>query len=276
MIAQENTGMILSGHQPPKVVMKQILVPTDFSGYADFAIASAAKLAYKTGGKITLLHVSDHGQIEMNQQEQIKLMEKSGIMDGVDYELVEVEGNHIQEIVNYPADLIIMGSRVVNGVKGFFNSTNTEQVAKQASCPVLTVKHFVDLTALKTIVYPTDMRSEQEEFVPVLKSLQSMYDAEIHLVKVFEDNVVNEKQVEKRLREFAGFYDLKNYTIHCLPGLNEADEIVHYAESIDADIIAMATHERQGMERLIGGFISGGVMKHSRISIFTKVVGHHF
>jgi nucleotide-binding universal stress UspA family protein len=257
--------------------MEDILVPTDFSGYADFAIASAAKLAAKTNAKITLLHVQTEDEsTDMKAQEQIRLMDESGILKDVNYELKSVMGDPIEEIAEYPADIIVMGSRVVKGMKGFMSSTNTEKVAKRAGCPVFTLKHFVDLSKIETIVYPTDMRAEQDVFIPELKMLQKMYGSKIHLVKVYEDSVATEKSVKKRLREFANFHELTDYSIHGLPGMDEAQEIVHYAEEIDADLIAMATHERRGLERLIGGFISGSVLKHSRTSIFTKVVGSQY
>jgi nucleotide-binding universal stress UspA family protein len=37
--------------------MKKILVPTDFSTEADFALDAAAKIAAKTGASIELLHI---------------------------------------------------------------------------------------------------------------------------------------------------------------------------------------------------------------------------
>ncbi|MFT4736733.1 MAG: nucleotide-binding universal stress UspA family protein [Cyclobacteriaceae bacterium] len=255
--------------------MKNILVPTDFSGYADFAIASAARFAHKVNGNVKLFHVVDEvHKIEIKADEQLKLIEESGIMDGIKYDLLFGSGDPIESIVSEPADLIIMGSHVVTGVKGFFTHTNAEKVAKQAVCPVITLKQFTDLSSIQTIVYPTDMKSEQSELIPEVKFLQELYQAKIHLVKVFQDTVANEKGVLSRLEAFALFHGLSNYEVHSLPGMDESEEIGDFAEKINADMILMATHERHGLEKLIGGFISGSLLKESLTAICTKVVDH--
>ena len=43
-----------------------------------------------------------------------------------------------------------------------------------------------------------------------------------------------------------------------------ADEIVRYAEEADADAIAMCTHGRTGLDRLLNGSVAEAVLRHSR------------
>jgi nucleotide-binding universal stress UspA family protein len=253
--------------------MKRILIPTDYSNYADFAITSGAKMAKKIGAEVILLHVMEE-ELENKQKvdEQIEMVKSSNIFGDTPYKLQIVEGNAIGQIVKHEADYIIMGSHIEHGFKGFFKPTNSERVAKLAKCPVITLKHYLDLSEVNTIVYPTDMRNEQDKFIPELKALQQLYDAKLHVVKVFQDGMVKEEQVEKRLTDFAEFYGLTNYTVQALPGINEALEISNYALDINADLIALLTHERNSFERWIGGYVSGSVIRQSHIGIYSRVI----
>ena len=256
-----------------EVFMKRILIPTDYSNYADFAITSGAKLARKIVAEVTLLHVMEDETENKNKvDEQIEMVRSSNIFGDTPYKLQIVEGNPIRKIVDQKADYIVMGSHIENGMKGFFNPTNSERVAKQANCPVITLKHYLDLTEIRKIVYPTDMRNEQASFIPELVKLQELYDAELHILKVFEDGLVTETQIEKRLKDFAEFHKITNYKVRALPGMNEAVEISNYALDINADLIALLTHERNSFERWIGGYVSGSVIRQSHVGIYSKVI----
>jgi nucleotide-binding universal stress UspA family protein len=253
--------------------MKRILIPTDFSSYSDFSITSSAKFAEKIGAKVTLLHVfNEKEQTKSKADEQVEMVRSSNIFGDTPFEFKMVEGDPIKAITKYPADYIIMGSRVVKGVHAFFHPTNSERVAKLAQCPVITLKNYKDLSDIKRIIFPTDMRAEQDLFIPEIKYLQELYGATIHLVKVYEDAIVKESQVTKRLRNFAEFHQLTNYRVHGVPGLNEAEEISNFALEINADLIALLTHERNKFERLIGGYVSGSLIRQSHVGIYSKVI----
>lgn len=254
--------------------MKRILIPTDYSNLSDFAITSGAKFAEKIEAEVVLMHVICNESENRNQaDEQIEMVRSSKIFGDVPYKVKISEGNPIAEIVNQQADFIIMGSHIEKGVNGFFHPTNSERVAKLANCPVITLKHYLDLSNVSHIVYPTDMRTEQKKFIPEIKFLQELYDAKLHLVKIFyDDNMIKESQIEKRLHVFAKHHDLKNYEVTALPGMNESKEIFKFAESIDADLIALLTHERNKFERWIGGYVSGSILRQSPVAIYSKVI----
>jgi nucleotide-binding universal stress UspA family protein len=253
--------------------MKRILIPTDFSSLSDFAITSGSKFANKIGAEVTLLHVfQEEEQSKLEADEQMDMVRSSNIFGDAPFQLKMVEGDPIKAIVKYPADFIVMASHIVTGVNGFFHPTNAERVAKLAKCPVITLKHYLNLSNIKNIVFPTDMRTEQTKFISEIKFLQEFYDAKLHLVKIYEDAIVKESQVEKRLKDFASFYQLTNYEVYAVGGMNEAHEINKFANEINADLIALLTHERNKFERLIGGYVSGSVIRQSDVAIYSKVI----
>ncbi|MFY0688746.1 MAG: universal stress protein [Cyclobacteriaceae bacterium] len=252
--------------------MKQILVPTDFSERAKCGVKSAVSLAGKSKGIIELLHVSKGQENQDLATAQFRKWRSSGLFGDAEVFLSLGFGDLVSAIRGVSADVIVMGSHMMKGARSFFGSSNAERVSKRADCPVITVKCDTDLANVKNIVYPTDMRIDQEELIGDIKALQKFYGAKISLVKIFDDTVNKHAAVEKRLKEFALQYALEDYDLTALAYLNEREGILQYAHEIKADMIAMATHNRAGLDRLIGGYISGGVVKEGNMAIWTKVV----
>lgn len=251
--------------------MKKILVPIDFSDISYKAASTAATLAKKTGGEITFLHVFEDSE-NPEAKSKLEAIQQEEYLKDIKTHIDIKSGDPIEEITSTDATIIIMAGRELKGIKGFFSHTTAEKVAKAATCPVITVKRHTDLSKIKSIVYPTDMRAEQTNMIAELKELRDLYDAHLHLVKVFEDDFVLKKDLEKRLKDYAEFNKLKSYSVTALEGMDEAEHIMRFADSINADIIAMATHDRKGLERLIGGYISGEILKEASTAIWTKTV----
>ncbi|MEQ8470854.1 MAG: universal stress protein [Marinoscillum sp.] len=250
--------------------MKRILVPTDFSDQAMFATVAAAGLAAKVGAEILLFHVLDEPEDTKELAVKLDRVLKHSSLAGVTHHYVQTLGDTIEEIAEEKADLIVMGSEGASGLESFFIGTNAEKVAKKASCPVIIIKSRTDLTRIKKIVFPTNMHKEDEEILGYVKELQSFHKAHLHLVKVFDDLITPESDVKKRLKDYAEFHKIKDYSVKAIPGTDEADEILEYSESLNADLIAIATHDRKGLDRIFAGHISGEVINESRIPIWTK------
>jgi nucleotide-binding universal stress UspA family protein len=120
------------------------------------------------------------------------------------------------------------------------------------------------------------MKREDEEILSDIKDLQDMFKANLHLVKAYDDSIVRSKEVEKRLREFAEFYAFQDYTVHARSGLDESDVIIRFADEINADLIAMATHDRKGINKMFGGFISGEVINTNHRPLWAKALNFDF
>ena len=140
---------------------RTILVPTDFSGHSGAAIDAAVELAKAFGGKIRLLHcyalnpggVSPYGVVippnfdrevrEAAARQLDELRDKTAAR-GVEVEATLSSMFPSQEIVRTAeeigADVIVMGTRGLTGVKHVLLGSVTERTVRMANCPVLTVK----------------------------------------------------------------------------------------------------------------------------------------
>jgi nucleotide-binding universal stress UspA family protein len=283
--------------------MKKILVPVDFSKPAMNAAEVGADIARKSGAQLILLHVIEEivgnsinveGEVNTagNWEDKIytiKLIEKAKkqlakmtedprfgdlrlkteLRMGTPYHGM----NSI--IVDHKVDLVVMGTSGKSDIEEMIIGSNTEKVVRTAHCPVLTVHHKPATKDFKNIVYATAMNRDEEVFSRIVRTTQKLYDATVHLVRIntpgnFQRDVV----VKKYMADFAKKLQLKNFTINVFNDITEEEGIVYFAESIDADMIAMATHGRTGFAHVLAGSIAEDVVSHSKRPVLTFVTKH--
>ncbi|XOV91946.1 MAG: universal stress protein [Bacteroidota bacterium] len=252
--------------------MKRILVPVDFSEVSRDAVKSAASLARKTGGDIVIFHVIETSEETSELREKIDSMLSMSELKGVPTHYKQTTGNPIDEIVEQQLDLIVMGSEGAEGIENLLLSTLSEKVSRKAKCPVINIKRYVDLANIKSIVFPTDMRTDLTSVIGEIKALQSFYGAHLHLIKVFNDTWVLEKEVKGRLEEFAKIMKLDSYSVSARPNIDKAEEILEFASEIHSPMIAMGIHDRHGLDKILSGYIAKDVINHGKVAIWTKVM----
>jgi nucleotide-binding universal stress UspA family protein len=143
------------------MTVHHVLVPIDFSPYAEQALDYAIALAQKLQARITLLHViqpqliagADMGAwpspsfIEELETAVMRDMEgyRARVTDaGLEGEIVVVHGVPFQEILDTAkarqVDLIIMGTHGRTGLPHILLGSVAERVARMAPCPVLVAR----------------------------------------------------------------------------------------------------------------------------------------
>jgi nucleotide-binding universal stress UspA family protein len=280
--------------------MKKILVPTDFSKSAQQAIDVATDIAKKSKAELILLHVvEDVSGSSFSIDPQIgpsdrwedriftmKLIEKSKKQLAKVTEDLSGNGLRIKQelrvgtpfhgmrtvITEHKVDLVVMGTAGNTKMQEMIIGTNTEKVVRHAHCPVLTIHKKPASTDFKNIVYATGMGKEEEVFSRIVRRTQQMYDGTVHLVRIntpgsFQRDAVAKKQ----LNDFAKKLQLKNFTINVFNDLTEEEGIIYFADSINADMIAMATHGRTGFAHVLAGSIAEDVVSHAKRPVLTFV-----
>ena len=140
---------------------KMILVPVDFSEHAAAALEVAVEIAKAFGSKIRLLHcyqilpggISPYGVVlpstyydDIRQAAEKQLQEWQ---ERLTPRSVEVESTLMSEFPSHAialtaeeigADLIVMGTRGLSGIKHVMLGSIAERTVRIARCPVLTVK----------------------------------------------------------------------------------------------------------------------------------------
>lgn len=274
--------------------MKTILVPTDFSKQAKYALDFAVSVAAKTGSKIKLVHVLElpsssainiSGQVTaedpMDQVFTVQLIHSAkSRMEALANEVkgVEVE-THIHpgstfQVINSEinagdVDLLIMGSSGSSGIDELMIGSNAEKVVRHATCPVITVKAPVK-HEIKNIVFASDFSEDQPELVKRLKELQELFGAVLHIVKInTPQNFVPTRKDMVAIDGFIHRYGLSNCTKAIYNDLSEEEGIVYYSFELGADMIAMATRGRTGLSHFLNGSIAEDVVNHAKKPVWT-------
>lgn len=280
--------------------MKKILVPTDFSKQAQIAIDVAVDIALHANAQLILMHVVEEasgtsfnitGEVNMSRGWEdkvftMKLIEKSKKQMTKLFEDVKAKGVKVKQevrigtafhgirdiITEQKVDLVVMGTAGRTKIEGMIIGSNTEKVVRHSRCPVLTVNKKPVSTDFKNIVYATSMSKDEETFSRIVRTTQQMYDATIHLVRInTPGNFQRDAVIKKYMQDFAKKLQLKNYTMNIFNDLSEEEGIIYFADSIDADMIAMATRGRTGFAHVLAGSIAEEVAAHARRPVLTFV-----
>jgi nucleotide-binding universal stress UspA family protein len=274
--------------------MKKILVPCDFSDTAVHAFKLAVEIAANSKAEILVLHamefmpvyetafvaqpyVSDPSGMEEMQHEAERnfemMMAKCGDAS-LPINFVTDHGsvtNTIRKFIEtQEADLVVMGTHGVNGLKEFLIGSNTEKIVRHSHVPVLSLKSPTRLSTIRNIVFPTLPDLNQVNFVAKLKELQHFLDAKLHILYVNTPiHLAPEKDIKRALEDYAQHYQFTNYTLNMVNDSTEENGIINFTHDIKADMIAMATHGRKALAHLLSGSIAEDVVNHVDCPIWT-------
>jgi nucleotide-binding universal stress UspA family protein len=288
--------------------MKKILVPTDFSEQAGYAMDLACQMARTANIELVALHVLDHtglfdfstgssayplmgnpagldldqkflASLYSNAEEKcakfLKPYEKEGLKISKKIKIGSAFHYITEEIDDNNTDLVIIGSKGSSGFEEVLIGSNTEKVVRHSNCPVLTVKSKMNIQDVDNIVFATNFKAEDSHVAEELKKLQEIFKAKLHLVRVntpnsFETN----RKIMAQADDFIKENNISNYTINIYSDKVEEDGIIFFAQDIDADLIALATHGRSGLLHLLSGSIAEDVVNHAKRPVWTFRLKH--
>ena len=282
--------------------MIKVLVPYDFSEQAQNALDFTTGLA----NKIENVHVDVVHVLEVPYSSSVGTMGGGEVMPEIENQIFFVEmmekrkkqiedlqkkysnknftfqaklklGNAFksisESILEEEPDMVVMGSKGSSGIEEVLIGSNTEKIVRTATCPVITVKSKTDPENFKKIVFASDFREDEDEIARRMKNLQSLFNADLYFVVVNTPaNFETTRESIKRIKMFAKKYGFEGVKAEIYNSRSEESGIIEFAEDIDADLIAMATHGRTGFLHLITGSIAEDVVNHAKRPVWTLKV----
>ncbi len=275
-------------------IMKNIIVPVDFSNHSEYALKTAALLTQKNDATIYALHMLDMQEMSLSESEVylhektaffLKLAEKRfhdflkkeylkniKVVPIIKHYKVFKEVDAIAKEVN--ADLIIMGSHGASGFKEFFIGSNTQKVIRHANVPVLVIKNEMANIEFTDIVVASDFSSESiPAFQKMLKTLEPM-NAKKHIVYVnapfdsFKTTPEMDALADEFLMKLEGNTDRK-INVHFVCARTILQGILDFSNSVGADLIAVITHGRTGFANFMEGSVAEDVTNHATLPIIS-------
>lgn len=276
--------------------MKNILVPCDFSEPSRAAYKTAVHWASKNDGEVFVLHAiatptayigygseaieigpNYFTNIEDRAKDQFRKMKLEinlpSVPSRLDFAYGEVVSSIRDSIHSQNIDMIIMGTSGSSGVAEIFIGSNTEKVVRNSTVPVLAVKEYVNISAIKKILIPTLFNLDQTEFMKKLIALQQFLDATLHILRVNTPiNFLSDSDSKGLFNEFVKQYKLQNYVYHSCNYKHEEQGIIDFTVSQKMDLLAMATHARKGLAHLFNGSLTEDLVNHINCPVWTCTI----
>jgi len=187
-------------------------------------------------------------------------------------------------------DLIVISTHGRSGISRLSLGSVTDSLIRHTTIPVLVVKPPTSYLnpqvsqAFKRIVVPLDGSTLAEQILPRVLALAKLEEAEITLLNVLIPQSYSQKEIvdpslpwwdkdishaQAYLFRVAGRLRRNGVavTTDIVIGENVASAIGDFAGREKADLIAIATHGRGGLARMLRGSVADAVMHSSRLSM---------
>jgi nucleotide-binding universal stress UspA family protein len=282
-------------------MLSTILVPLDGSALAEQALPFAERVARVAQSRVILARVvpafsaaetSTEASIALTAREYLEEIASRLRRAESTVEVAVPKGDAAAQIVGavaaHGADLIVMSTHGRSGIGRWLYGSVADAVIRLARVPVMLIPSDV------SVPWPTDRRFQivvpldgsllSEAVLGPAVELATGLDAELLLVDVvpwpplvYSDPIeLLPYDPEEQLAEARGYLAdvatrLRNSgaSVRCLAdvGRTPAETIVRLAREEHADMIAMATHGRSGVARVVLGSTTTGTLQHAGVPL---------
>jgi nucleotide-binding universal stress UspA family protein len=275
--------------------MKKILVPIDFSIQSEYAIKLASKIAKNSESQIYLLHMVEipSGTIDMGAGSNFGVPQSMHYIQKVKERMINIRekffgsDNNVKYAIRFETpfegimkfsqrkdpDLIIMGSKDLSIIDEVIIGSLVKRVANRTKIPVLAVNKDPKDLAIKDLVFVSKFEEEDRKSFDILLDFSQTFGSKIHLLNV---NTMNRfkstKKAKQKMKAFLEQYETPSHSINIYNDDSIENGIVNFSKEINADVIALSTHERSGFLRLFKRNISNSIAKKSLSPVFRFLI----
>lgn len=266
--------------------IERILVPVDFSEYSKNACEYAIGLARKLDSEIMLMHAYyfplinsiDYGDgfsymVNLNDTiteiaekarsglvslyEELKAEIESKGYTNVKLNFVLANGNPIGEILDmyhkYRPNLIVMGTQGKTPSDKEQFGTVAVHTINETKVPVLTIPEVAKFMGIGrvNILYATNFDESDYVAIKKLMTLIYLFDVKIHFVHIGVLDEQSNRKIENLKEFFGNLYPGYDFVCSIIDSQNVPETLQSFISDRSIDIIAMTTHKRNFITRLI-------------------------
>lgn len=271
--------------------MKTIISAIDFSDCSINALEHALSIAKKSKSNLLMLWVNNPNTTKTILSSDLS----DDLLEEVEHQFLRLitkyrdelpdskidfmirEGKVYKEIVNQAKEseawLIVAGTHGSSGFEEFWMGSNANRIVTAAPCPVITIRAGVSVERnLTKIIAPIDSSMETRQKIPYVSDLALMFDAEVHVLTLFTTTVENVRRTIRSYTKQATKY-LKEHQVKFVNVEMESENISHsaieYAQSVDANLIAIMTEQEKTAANLWLGPYAQQMVHHSPIPVLS-------
>lgn len=265
----------------------KILLPLDGSELADRVLGWVDQLLRdQRVGVVTLLRVvNPDSDDSAAAEDHLKAVRKRLSEHEIPTSIHVERGKPSEKILELAADhdLVAMSTHGRSGLKRLLRGSVAEQVLRACPTPLLLINPHTDLPSgtapFQRILVPVDSGDYGARILPVAGELARVYGAKIILFRVenfaVEDGLVTQLRLRSQEEVLASLEPLADglrqldLEVECQAALGDPRvEMLDLLERDDADLVAMATHGRAGLQKWWFGSVAEALVRHSPKPLF--------
>lgn len=285
-----------------RIVLKEILLATDFSAASEAALPYALAIAHRFESKIHVVHVMLPGKWQAppeamplgfvpariaEAKQRMSAFLRSGNLTGVVCDWRIQQGSDIWEelsktIQEEKIDLVVLGTHGREGLKKLLLGSVAEEVFRRAHCPVLTVGpkaagKAADETPFRHMLFATDLTPESLKAVPFVLAFAEEHQAHLTVVHVPQGEKVHSHEGEVLLAESTGKWlremippqaNLEYAVRFGAP----AEAILKLATEKQCDLVLLGAHPAPGYSMHLPGAVAHRIVAEAHCPVLTV---HH-
>ncbi|HJU05313.1 MAG TPA: universal stress protein [Nitrospiraceae bacterium] len=275
-------------------MIKRILFATDFSSCADYAEEYVAFLATTYRAAVHVVHVlevyeglyvtttQDHRETDERVSEVVRRLQPSTALVTHQQDVGIPDVRICRVAMETHTDLIVLGTHGRTGLQHILLGSTAERVLTMAPCPVLTVRepkgveerHKKAAITFHHVAVPIDFSDCSMDALEYGIRIAKDCGATLTLLHVLEPvsygidltfKHTAEQDRERRalqLNSVAGTIRSQGLSVReLIRGGSPADSIVEFVQATGCDLIAMGTHGRRGISRVVKGSVAEAVLR---------------
>jgi nucleotide-binding universal stress UspA family protein len=232
---------------------KTFIVPHDFTAVADIALQHAIATAKPLGAQIQVLHV-----VSKDTQIPEALAQLENVIGQFEQEGVALKpnvriGSIFEDIgafaAEHQAELIVMGTHGAHGWQHITGSHALKVVTSSQVPFIIVQEKAVKASGYDSIVVPMDLHKETKQKLSIVANLAQYFKSKVHVVTPDETDEFLRHQVRSNITFSEGFFKDRGIemTSAVVPSSGFDKEVVKYAVSVDADLIAIMNLQRNNL-----------------------------
>ena len=250
--------------------MLKVVIPTDFSVQAEYALMLLQRLNEKLPLEIHFLHVLNFpetvsinalgeietcGEIDALYVKEFKAIAERKLKElKTNYPSVHthlVMGKITDTILDFSAshqfDFIAMGTKGTHGIIEKISGSETQHVARKSKIPVLSLMCNRSNFHLKEMVLVHNFKESSQQNLTLLHLLLEHFETTLHFLQITKKNNEEEKvEILKNMNLFAKNNRILQFTPHVLIDTDIENGAIHFNQMQEIDLIYMGTHGKGG------------------------------
>ncbi|HEY0736100.1 MAG TPA: universal stress protein [Herpetosiphonaceae bacterium] len=285
--------------------MQSILVPLDGSHFAEQALPVARALALRSGAMLNLVHVhvpiinvslgmwnmggvpivDERMDAEVRQYEQdyLQSIRERFAADDLQITCEILHGAVVPTLMEHAADLhtdlVIMTTHGHGAFSRVWLGSVADSFVRHSDIPTLLIRPAAEADSsipddqpwsIQRILIPLDGSELAERILDPACQLGDMLDVDYWLLSVVEpsDSDATQRAAHAYLDKMASELREQGYTVHTEVTVgNPARTILDVAQQREIGLMALATHGRGGLSRLLLGSVADKVVRGAEIPV---------